>query len=237
MIGNKEPLYIQVIEEIQQRLTMKEWDIGDKIPSEDELSEMFGVSRTTIREAISYLIERGVLQRRRGIGTFVSAKIEGGLENLVSVTQWIQTYGYTPGARDIQVMIRDITKKEKELFGDWDIDKVGVISRIRTADDIPVMHCVDILPVQYVPEHEEDLGESLFVYLEEKFQQIMTTAKTTIDVGRPPNAIAEKLNVLSGTPMLHLHQIHFNQHGRTILISEDYFFCDRFSLEIFRRRF
>ncbi|QQE79273.1 GntR family transcriptional regulator [Alicyclobacillus sp. SO9] len=236
VLGHREPLYLQVIEEIQQKLSTKEWDIGEKIPSEDELSEMFGISRATLREAVSYLIQRGVLERRRGVGTFVSTRIQGGLESLVSVTQWIEKHGYKPGTKNVEFSTRAITRKEKELLKNWDMEEVGVIRRIRTADDVPVMHCVDILPLQYMPANEADMGESLFVYLETKFREIVTTADTSIDVGHPSQGIAEKLEVLPETALLHLHQVHLNQKGFPLLISEDYFLPSRFRLEIFRRR-
>lgn len=236
MIGQRKPLYIQVIDAIQQKLTTKEWDAGDKIPPEDELSEQFGVSRATLREAISYLIQRGVLERRRGIGTFVSAKIVGGLETLISVTQWIKQYGYTPGTKHVNFSTRPPTRTERQIFQNPDLDLVGEIRRVRTANDVPVMYCVDVVPKYYMPGAPEQMGESLFVYLEEHCGELITNAQSAIHVELPSAEVAKQLGVLPETPLLQLHQVHFNQGGLPILVSEDGFLANRFRLEIFRRR-
>jgi len=235
-IGQKRPLYIEVIDAVEQKLSTKEWDVGDKIPPEDELSELFGVSRATLREAISYLIQRGVLERRRGIGTFVCAKIEGGLETLISVTQWIRQYGYTPGTKHVEFVVRAPTRKERQFFRDWDLREVGEIRRVRTANEVPVMYCVDVLPVHLMPSEPQEMGESLLAYLEGQCGEYITTAQTAIYADLPSAEVAEKLEILVGTPLLQLQQIHYNQAGSPIFLSYDGFLANRFRLEIFRRR-
>ncbi len=66
------PLYIQIRESLRQEITDKKLLPGHKLPSEDELAVRFGVSRMTVRQGLSDLIEEGVIYRRHGVGTFVS---------------------------------------------------------------------------------------------------------------------------------------------------------------------
>ena len=68
------PLYFQVEKIIREKIYSEELKVGDKIPTEIELGEIFNVSRTTLRQALSNLVKSGLLEIRRGDGTFVSSK-------------------------------------------------------------------------------------------------------------------------------------------------------------------
>src|SRR5579859_6974430 len=65
-------LFERVKRHIRQRIISQEWKTGDRIPSENELVEMLGVSRMTIHRALRELSEQGELMRRVGVGTFVA---------------------------------------------------------------------------------------------------------------------------------------------------------------------
>ena len=66
------PLYYQIEEQLRTRIDSGEWTEGARIPSEPELAQTYGVSRATIRQAISNLESSGFLRRKQGLGTFVS---------------------------------------------------------------------------------------------------------------------------------------------------------------------
>ncbi len=66
------PLYFQIKQTIKGWIINKEFTSGEKIPSENDLVQMFGVSRLTIRQALSHLAQEGFLFSKRGEGTFVT---------------------------------------------------------------------------------------------------------------------------------------------------------------------
>lgn len=66
------PIYIQIEEIIKQRIDLEEYRIGETIPSERELSLQFNVSRMTVRQAITNLVNSGLLYREKGRGTYVA---------------------------------------------------------------------------------------------------------------------------------------------------------------------
>lgn len=76
MIDKKSPmpLYFQIEEAIKQKIDKGEWITGTMISSEREFAENYEVSRMTVRQAINNLVNDGYLTRRKGKGTFVSAK-------------------------------------------------------------------------------------------------------------------------------------------------------------------
>ncbi|MGG1617705.1 FadR/GntR family transcriptional regulator [Paenibacillus sp. NRS-1782] len=62
----------EVAEQLQRKIAAGEWDVGTKIPTEPELMKLFGVGRSTVREAVSVLVHAGLLEKKQGHGTFVS---------------------------------------------------------------------------------------------------------------------------------------------------------------------
>ena len=67
-----ESLYFQIAETIRQRIFSREYPVGSQMPTEKELSEQFGVSRPTVRQALDTLAREGLLMRIKGSGTFVT---------------------------------------------------------------------------------------------------------------------------------------------------------------------
>jgi len=70
---SKLPLYQRLVKQIQEMIFRGELELGDRLPSEAELCEQFGVSRTVVREATKSLVDRGLLSAEPGRGTFVTA--------------------------------------------------------------------------------------------------------------------------------------------------------------------
>ncbi|MDE8688167.1 GntR family transcriptional regulator, partial [Streptococcus gordonii] len=67
------PAYLQIHDQIKKEIDEEVWQIGQRLPSERDLAETFQVSRMTLRQAITLLVEDGVLERRVGSGTFVAS--------------------------------------------------------------------------------------------------------------------------------------------------------------------
>ena len=67
------PAYMKIHDQIKKDIDEHRWAIGERLPSERDLAEQFEVSRMTLRQAVSLLVEEGVLERRVGSGTFVSS--------------------------------------------------------------------------------------------------------------------------------------------------------------------
>ncbi len=232
------PLPRQIASAIRSRIINGHWESGDQIPPEDELARQFGVSRATIREAVALLTVQGYLIKRRGIGTFVAQAqaISGGLESLISITQWIEQHGYKPGTSYVKMSSRPPSSQEADLLSFWHLESVAEIHRVRTANGVPVLYCIDVLPASLAPETAESLDESLFQYLERQWGQVVIFARTAIEVALATPAMAHHLQIDPDTPLLRLGQAHFNQQSRPILWSRDHFVTDRFHFDVLRHR-
>jgi len=73
MINNNSPLplYLQLANIIEQRILSREFKIGEKLPSENQLSKEYNIARPTVRQALEYLKNRGLITKKKGLGTFV----------------------------------------------------------------------------------------------------------------------------------------------------------------------
>src|SRR5690606_3088473 len=129
------PVYYQLEERLKESIEKKEWEEGQIIPSERVLSEQYGISRMTVRQAIQNLVRDGYLYREKGKGTFVAAnKIEQPLQGLTSFTEDMRSRGLKPGTRllDFSVVAAEgeLVRKLRVAEG----ESVIVIKRVRLAD-------------------------------------------------------------------------------------------------------
>lgn len=91
----RKPKYKEVVDWVKERLEKKELSPGDKLNSENELCELFGLSRQTVRHAIGVLEEEGIVARRQGSGTYISDNRMANLENktrVAVVTTYVDSY-------------------------------------------------------------------------------------------------------------------------------------------------
>lgn len=233
------PLPQQVAATIRQYIQSGQWESGIQVPSEDEIGRMFGVSRATVREAVSDLVSQGYLVKRRGIGTFVREKhaISSGLETLISITELIERHGFLAGTQDLQIVRRSATQHEKERFAAWKTNEVAEITRVRTADTMPVLYCIDVFPAQFLlPENHQISQESLFRYFEEQWNQVVIFAQTEIDVVTASKPMATSLHIEPGNPLQCLRQAHYNQNSTLLLWSDDHFLPGTFHFNVMRHR-
>ena len=168
--GSREPLYIMVSKRLREEMQTGIFHDKDRLPSEEQLAKMFGVSRTTVREALSALEKEGLLRRVQGVGTWITQAarlpIGTGMERVSSYTQYIRKFGCEPGTKMAQFEWVEATAKHRQDFR-RELSRVGVLKRVRTADGEPLMLAYDVLPPETIGEDFTLIGwGSLFAYLE-----------------------------------------------------------------------
>lgn len=210
----------------------------ERLPSEDKLAKMLGVSRATVREALSALEDQGQLKRVHGVGTMLTHQnripIGTGMERLSSYTEYVERFGFAPGTKEKAFAWLEASEQQKADFG-YDPKVVGVLKRIRTANCEPLMYSEDIMPkVILGPEFSlERLGESLFKYLESvdvklAYSELVLTAIVAC------GEMAEKLEVKLGAPLLDIEEKYFGQDGDVVLWSRNIYRVDRWVFKMFR---
>ncbi len=196
------PLFQQVMDSIKDDVDSGKYQTGDRIPSEDELSEMFSVSRITVRRAVSELVDRGYLTKVRGKGTFVNrpklARKICQTSEIQSFTETCAEAGRVAGATVLGVEVVEARASEAEFLGVEQGSKLVHVKRVRTADGVPIML-------------ERETG-----------RRPTSDVKCTLEIAHASSKAAEDLKVSVGEPLF-LETIHFlDQDGKPLMIGRQY---------------
>ncbi|GAB3066966.1 GntR family transcriptional regulator [Virgibacillus ainsalahensis] len=231
-------LYLQVIDEIKRDIEHGIYKEKEKLPSEFQLSKLLGVSRATLREALRNLEEDNVVTRRHGVGTFVNPKpiYSSGIEQLNSVTYMIEQSGKTAGSQYLSTEILEPTEEDRSKFGRSVINKLAKIERVRTADDLPVVFCIDKIPENLIPIERVNKVDSLFKLMEEYSSKHISYAVTYIEPISYHDRIYDILNCKPDQSLLLLKQMHYTDEDEAVLYSANYFRSDVFSFHVLRKR-
>jgi GntR family transcriptional regulator len=169
MSPSKRPSLVeQVRQSLLGDLTSGKLEPGAKLANENVLDERFGVSRSTIREAVGSLMDAGCLVRRHGSGTYVTAspRTRHLLETTVSYTAMIRASGHTPEETVVSKAVRAPAEDERELLGLNGGDPVIDVERVRLADRRPVIYSRDRIPATLLGDYAEAaLDRSLYALL------------------------------------------------------------------------
>lgn len=214
------PLYQQLKEIIIGKIERQEWLPDDKIYSENQLYEMYDVSRNTAKKAIEDLVQEGVLYRIQGKGTFVSKpKIEHSLSGFYSFSQVLKEKGLNPKDIVLDVTVEEATHKIAKALQISEGEEVVLLKRLRCASDEPIILETSYLPKSKIKDYKRlnDVGETpLYDILREEFNIYVTSAKETFEPILIREVESEHLDVVVGSPALLLERVAYDQTKRPI---------------------
>lgn len=233
------PLYQQIYDDIKGAIKDGTYKVDEKIPSEAELSEEYGVSRITVRRAIEDLCADGYLTKMQGRGTFVGKphimRRLSQSKATRSFSEICEEAGVTPGAHLIERQIVPVRPDEQEFFGLGPDALLIYVHRVRTADGLGV--CDENMFVPY--DDGRDLlalpleDTSLFDAIEQATGHRpasnedwnITAVKATTDQ-------ASLLGISVGDPLLRTHVSFVDDEGRPVCMGRHYFVGSRYELSI-----
>ncbi|MED4389616.1 GntR family transcriptional regulator [Priestia aryabhattai] len=205
-------LYLQVKDVLIKRIQEKIWKPNTLIPTEQELMQEFDVSRTTLRQAISMLVQDGLLEKKQGRGTIVKPQplIGGSLGKLKGLAEEVAEKGLTPNSKLIR------TDFKKDLYHETSMleldagEEVLVIERIRFADEVPIaierscwpMHIGKILV-------EQDLNRAKFYEVLEENEIFLKRAKEKISAINATIYEADLLGIRGGEALLEMTRVSY----------------------------
>jgi len=233
------PLYLLVIDKLKQDIENGIIKPGNRLPSEFELARELGVSRATLREALRILEDENVIIRKHGVGTFINSKpvFTSGIEELYSITQMIEKKNQKAGTIFVNSDYQLATKTDIKAFQMDKAENILRIERIRTADDEPVVYCIDKIPESILPKDFNFKNDgSIFQSLEKQANSYISYAVAEIE----PVGYHEKISQILHSPpessLLVLKQMHYDIADRPVLVSINYFRADKFRFQVLRRR-
>ena len=229
------PIFAQVRALLERAIAEGELTPHRRIPSERELSAQLGVSRMTVRQALTAMIGDGSLYTRSGKGTYVAErKIEQPLGRLTSFTEDTRARGRRPSSRVLAAELIAAPLELAQVLGiapGWEIVRV---KRLRLADADPVAVETAHLPHALVPGLlDADLGaQSLYALLHERYGLVLARAKQTIEAALPSPEERDLLALPPRVPVLRIHRSTAEESGRIVEFVQAAYRGDRYQLHV-----
>jgi GntR family transcriptional regulator len=218
-IAQDSPLYSHVEAVLASEINDGNLKVGDQLPTEDSLIERFEVSRITVRRAIQNLVSRGLVEIRRGKGTFVAApKITQDLTELSGFVEDMHAVGRKPTAR---VIGKDIVTADTTVAGQLGLTKgerVVRIRRVRLADGIPLSFDETYLPLELGKKIITNnlKTEPIFSLLERKYDVPLIEAEYKLEAVVAEAEVAAALRVKQGSPIFRIERTSYSTGGRPV---------------------
>jgi GntR family transcriptional regulator len=198
------PLYAKVEMALAADIASSALPVGGQLPSEDCLISRFQVSRTTVRKAIENLVARGLVEIRRGKGTFVAEpRIEQELTELSGFVEDMQALGRHPTARVLDTRVVPASLSVAEQLSLPVGTQVYRIERVRLADGVPVSLDETYLPLavgEKIVQHDLE-AEPIFALLEDRYNLPLVEARYQLEATVADAHIAQALGVAPGSPI------------------------------------
>jgi GntR family transcriptional regulator len=234
---SRSSLRFQLADTLRDRIVDGELSPGDRLPSEPDLAKVLGVSRASIRAAITLLEEDGFVRRRRGSGTYIANRpVHNDLGRNFGVSSMIAAMGLEPGVVDEYCETVQAPAEIAEALGIAAGDPVSILRRVRTADGRRVVDSADWLRAADIDVDELRLvaDGSLYATMAERGLPIHHgVAHVTPDTADAE--IAQRLDVSRGALLLTIFQVDETANGRPVLVSREHHLADAFEMTVYRR--
>lgn len=224
---------------LKQRILNAEFEDG-RIPSETELALTLGVSRTTIRDALSRLELEGVIYRKQGAGTFVNEaglQIKLRLEEIWAYEAMLEAHGYTPSNQIISVSEEAANPQIAKDLNLQPSDKIIVIQKLFLADEQPVIFTINHLPIHLInqPYTSDDFHTPIYQFLPQFCQQYLAYYLSEIVPLVASEELAQTLHIPIQKPLIAFEEIGYNQDNQPVVKAFSYFRDDLLRLRLIRR--
>lgn len=202
------PLYFQLKEIFHDKIESEELKEGDMIPSENELQQIYGVSRATVRKAIELLVYEGLIDKKKGKGTFVKRrKIEEQLPVLKSFTE--EMSGRDAYKKIISVEYTIAPPAISSRLNLSPDDRVLSLKRLMVVDGIPLGILHSCIPAKFKLSLDENYTKSLYRILEKKGIRLKE-AEQTIEVSMSTREETSLMNLDTPCPTLVIRRLAYS---------------------------
>jgi DNA-binding GntR family transcriptional regulator len=162
------PLYHQLASSIEQAITSGELAPGDRLENELALTTRLGLSRPTARQAIQELVKKGLLVRKRGVGTQVVRSQFRRDERLSSLNEDLAKAGRLPSTRLLEFGVGPLAEDVRDALDTEDVTEGDFVTirRLRLADEVPLAILTNYLPARFdIARADVEDGKSLYGHL------------------------------------------------------------------------
>ena len=214
---------------------------GDRLPTEPSLAEMFGVARSTVREALKRLEQEGLLDAVQGKGRFISGigslAIERPITKYEGIAEMLTNLGYQVTTVVLSVAEIDLSAEQAKLFAIDEGHSAIRLVRLRLGNDAPLVFSTDIILREALPGPvtHRDWSEPITSALAAHGQEI-SSSSAHISAANLPADIEERYNLAGHGPWLLVTETCITRTGKRVLVAQDYHRGDAIGFNVLRRR-
>ncbi len=226
------PLYFQVAQHLEHMVESGELPVGTRLDNEIALADKLGLSRPTMRRAIQHLVDRGLLVRKRGVGTqVVQPKVRRPLE-LTSLHDDLLKTGRKPRTEVLSFNVLPADPTVAHALGLADGTDVYAIERLRYADEEPLALLHNYLPADRFTLGPDDLASHGLYELLRRAGVTLKMASQTIGARKAKSVEARTLHEAKGAPLLTMSRTAYDDHGRAVEYGDHVYRASLYSFEL-----
>jgi len=226
------PLYHQLGEQFTRAIENGTLKPGDAFENELAIADRLELSRPTVRRAITELVSRGLLVRRRGVGTTVASQVIHRRDELTSLYDDMQRKGQAP---ETTVLSFDAARRDAraaEILGVAPHTPLVWIERLRRAAGTPIALMHNWLPPQYSDISAGDLeAGSLYGWLRAR-GAVPVIARQTISARRPTTSERKLLGLSQGDPLLAMTRRAYLANGQAVEFGDHCYRFDQYEFDV-----
>lgn len=212
------PYHYQLTEIVRKLIAQEQWRQGDKLPSEREFCETFGISRITVRKALDSLAAEGLVRTNKGIGTFVSEKKypEKWASFPIGFTDSLASQGYRI---DTQVLTLETISPTEKIAKELELSGGSLVvhlHRLRFIAKEPILIVSSYLPQHLVPgiEQNDFTHQSLYQVLRSNYGLKIDRVKRGIEAVAATEKESLLLQIAAGAPLLQIESTSYMPDGK-----------------------
>jgi DNA-binding GntR family transcriptional regulator len=226
------PLYFQIAQRIEKAILNGDLPAGSRLENEVSLGERLGLSRPTVRRAIQDLVDKGLLVRRRGIGTqVVHGQVTRGVE-LTSLYEDLSRSGQKPSTKILEYKVTKADSKMAEKLGVEIGSDVLYMRRLRAADNVAVSIMENWLPAEFIDITEAELNEHGLYQILRARGVTIRVAKQKIGARKASAQESTDLAIEKNASLLTMDRTAYDNSGRAIEFGHHCYRPDLYSFEV-----
>ncbi len=225
------PLYFQLSQQLESAIEKGRLAPGSLLGNEIELAGRLGLSRPTVRQAIQSLVDKGLLVRRRGVGTqVVHSQVKRPLE-LSSLYDDLEAAGQRPATRVLLNTTEPATAEVAAALGIAEGTEVVVIERLRLAHGEPMAHLSNRLPAGLLKLDSAELEDTGLYRLMRAAGITLHSARQAVGARAATADEGKQLGEPEGAPLLTMERTTFDDTGRAVEFGSHTYRASRYAFE------
>jgi len=216
---------------------------AQRLPRENTLAQMLGISRTQLRDSLSSLEREGFISRRHGVGTVINhhvLNVNSRMDMETEFMDMVRNAGFEPGVIGVEHSIipcdKEIAARLKAEIG----SDILLVSRVVTADGRPAIYCEDYIASGKIKDNSFDdasLVKPIFHFLERYCDAYPVMDLTQLHPLSADKRLADILQIPEGTAILYMDEVDYDIEGEPVFCSRDYYVDGIVSHTVLRKKF